>query len=129
VIVKPETVIAWHRKGFRLFWAWKVRRGQPGRPSVPKDVRELISKMIRENPFWGAPGIHGETLTPGLEIGETSVTTRFVRRQPAGSQNTGRHGPAPTATCFFSGSQFLVSTRSRTRHTVRDEPTLGPQSG
>src|SRR5216684_5615530 len=44
VIVKPETVIGWHRKAFRLFWTWKVRRGQPGRPSVPKDVRELIRK-------------------------------------------------------------------------------------
>jgi hypothetical protein len=49
VIVKPETVIAWHRKGFRLFWNWKVRHGQPGRPSVPKDVRELIRKLSREN--------------------------------------------------------------------------------
>jgi len=47
VIVTPETVIAWHRKGFRLFWTWKVRRGQPGRPSVPKDVRELIRKTWR----------------------------------------------------------------------------------
>jgi len=55
VIVKPETGIAWHRQAFRLFWTWKVRRGQPGRPSVPKDVRELIRKMSRENPLWGAP--------------------------------------------------------------------------
>src|SRR6267154_4812476 len=45
VIVKPETVIAWHRKGFRLFWTWRVRHGQPGRPPVPNDVRELIRKM------------------------------------------------------------------------------------
>jgi putative transposase len=62
VIVKPETVIAWHRKGFRLFWTWKVRRGQFGRPPVPKDVRELIRKMCRDNPLWGAPRIHGELL-------------------------------------------------------------------
>jgi len=55
VIVKPETVMAWHRKGFRLFWTWKVRRGQPGRPPVSKDIRELIRKMSRENPLWGAP--------------------------------------------------------------------------
>jgi putative transposase len=48
VIVKPETVIAWHREGFRLFWTWKVPRGQPGRPPVSKDVRELIRKMSRE---------------------------------------------------------------------------------
>lgn len=56
-IVKPETVIGWHRKGFRLFWTWKVRGGQLGRPPVPKDVRELIRKMCRKNPLWGAPRI------------------------------------------------------------------------
>src|SRR5258708_18188837 len=60
VIVKPQTVIAWHREGFQLFWTWRVRRGQPGRPPVPKDVRELIRKMSRDNPLWGAPRIHGE---------------------------------------------------------------------
>ena len=49
IVVKPETVIAWHRKGFRLFWTWKVRHGQTGRPSVPKDVRELIRLMSRAN--------------------------------------------------------------------------------
>lgn len=54
VIVKPDTVIAWHRKGFRLFWTWKVRRGKTGRPSVPKDVRDLIRKMSGQNPLWGA---------------------------------------------------------------------------
>jgi len=53
IVVKPETVIAWHRKGFRLFWTWKVRRGQPGRPSVPKNVRDLIRLMSRANPTWG----------------------------------------------------------------------------
>ena len=62
VIVKPDTVIAWHRKGFRLFWTWKVRRGQPGRPGVAKDVRELIRKLSSENALWGAPRIHGELL-------------------------------------------------------------------
>src|SRR5260221_10719082 len=50
VIVRPETVIGWHRKGFQLFWTWRVRHGQPVRPAVPKHVRELIRKMSRENP-------------------------------------------------------------------------------
>src|SRR6516164_2753907 len=53
VIVKPETVIAWHRKGFRVFWTWKVRRGQPGRPPVCQETRELMRQMSRENPLWG----------------------------------------------------------------------------
>ena len=54
VIVKPETVIGWHRKGFRLFWTWKVRHGQPGRSPVSKEIRQLIRKISRENPLWGA---------------------------------------------------------------------------
>jgi len=54
-IVKPETVVAWHRKGFRLFWTWKVRHGEPGRHVVAREVRDLIHTMCRENPTWGAP--------------------------------------------------------------------------
>src|ERR1700682_1909334 len=60
VVVKPETVIAWQRKGFRLFWTWKVRHGQPGRPVISREVRDLIRKMCRENSSSGAPRIHGE---------------------------------------------------------------------
>src|SRR5258708_5302500 len=59
VIVTPETVIAWHRKGFRLFWTWKTRHGKRGRPKVSKEVRELIRIMSLENPIWGAPRIPG----------------------------------------------------------------------
>src|SRR5437660_502083 len=54
-IVKPETVVAWHRAAFRLFWTWKVRCGKPGRPVISSEVRDLIRKMCRENPGWGAP--------------------------------------------------------------------------
>ena len=86
IVVKPETVIAWHRKGFRLFWTWKVRHGQPGRPSVPKDVRDLIRLMSRANPTWGAPRIHGELLKLGLNIGETSVSKYMVRYRKPPSQ-------------------------------------------
>ena len=71
IIVKPNSVIAWHRKSFRLFW--KVRRGRPGRPGVPKNVRERIRRLSRENPLWGAPRIHGERLQFGIDVGETSV--------------------------------------------------------
>ena len=87
VIVKPETVIAWHRKGFRLFWTWKVRHGQPGRPGVPKDVRELIRRMSRENPLWGAPRIHGELLKLGIDIGETSSGHVLVTQAEAAVPN------------------------------------------
>ena len=86
IIVKPETVIGWHRKGFRLFWTWKVRRGQPGRPSVSPVVRELIRNMSRQNPLWGAPRIHGELLKLGIDIGETSVGKYMARRRKPPSQ-------------------------------------------
>jgi putative transposase len=86
VIVKPETVIGWHRKGFLLFWTWKVRHGQPGRPPVSKEIRQLIRKMSRENPLWGAPRIHGELLKLGIDIGETSVGKYLVRRRNPPSQ-------------------------------------------
>ncbi len=86
VIVKPETVIAWHRKAFCLFWTWKIRRGKPGRPAVPRDVRDLIRRMSKENPGWGAPRIHGELLKLGINIGETSVSKYLVRSRKPPSQ-------------------------------------------
>ena len=82
-VVKAETVMAWHSKGFRLFCTWKIRHGQAGRPAVSREVRDLIRKMSRENPLWGAPHIHGELLKLGIEISETSVAKYMVRhRQP-----------------------------------------------
>jgi len=85
-IIKASTVVGWHRKGFRLFWTGKIRRGKPGRPVVPKDVRELIRTMSRDNPLWGAPRIYGELLKLGIEIGETSVSKYMVRRRSPPSQ-------------------------------------------
>ena len=86
VIMKPATVIGWHRKGFRLFWTWKIRRGKPGRPAVPADVRSLIRAMSRDNPLWGAPRIHGELLKLGIAIGETSVSKYMVHHGKPPSQ-------------------------------------------
>lgn len=62
IIVKPETVIGWHRRGFQWYWTWKVRHGRPGRPKVSKETRELIRTMSRENVIWGAPRIRSELL-------------------------------------------------------------------
>jgi len=86
MIVKPETVVTWHRKGFRLFWRWKIRGGKPGRPRVPKEVRDLIRMMSRNNPRWGAPRIHGELLKLGIEVTEPTVAKYMVRRQKPPSQ-------------------------------------------
>ena len=85
-IVKPETVVAWHRAGFRLFWTWKVRCGLPGRHLISREVRDLIRKMCQENPGWGAPSIHGELLRLGLDIGESSVSKYMVRSSRPPSQ-------------------------------------------
>ena len=72
LLVKPETVIAWHRKGFRLYWRWKSRRDD-GRPSIPPEVRKLIRQMSLANPRWGAPRIHGELLKIGIEVSQATV--------------------------------------------------------
>jgi putative transposase len=85
VIVKPETVIAWHRQGFRLFWTWKSRR-RNGRPAVTADVRSLIRTMSNENPLWGAPRIHGELLKLGLDVSQATVATYMVRPTTPPSQ-------------------------------------------
>ena len=60
-IVKPATVIEWHRRGFRWYWTWKIRDGQPGRPCVPEETRELIRTLSRDNVGWGAPRIHSDS--------------------------------------------------------------------
>src|SRR6266404_3874392 len=70
VVVKPETVIAWHRKGFRRYWRWKSRAGKCGRPCVSRETRELIRQMSKANPLWGAPRIHGELLKLGIEVSQ-----------------------------------------------------------
>jgi putative transposase len=85
VIVKPETVLAWHRRGFRLLWTWKSRHG-PGRPSVPPEVRALIQTMADANPLWGAPRIHGELSKLGIIISQATVAKYMPRRRRPPSQ-------------------------------------------
>jgi len=110
-IVQPETVIAWHRAGFRLFWTWKVRHGQPGRPVISREVRDLIRQMCRENPSWGAPRIHGELLKLGIDIGESSVRKYMVR---------GHKPPSQTWRTFLENhAQQLVSIDFFTVPTLR----------
>ena len=84
-IVEPETVIRWHRAGFRLFWRWKSRcRG--GRPKTPLEIRQLIRDMSLANPLWGAPRIHGELLKLGIDVGQTSVAKYMAKRRRPPSQ-------------------------------------------
>jgi len=73
LVVKPGTVVRWHRVAFRRFWAWRSRR-PPGRPPTDGDVRCLVRRMADANPLWGAPRIHGELLKLGIDIGERTVS-------------------------------------------------------
>ena len=85
LIVKPETVIAWHRKGFRLYWRWRSR-GCKGRPTVCPEVRNLIRQMSLANPRWGAPRIHGELLKLGIQVSQATVAKYMVRHRKPPSQ-------------------------------------------
>ena len=78
VIVKPETVIAWHRAGFRLFWRLRSRSKSMGRPKIDTELRALIRRLLNENSSWGAPRIHGELLKLDFDVSERTVS-RYLR--------------------------------------------------
>src|ERR1700676_2332520 len=86
IIVKPETVIAWHRRGFQLYWRWKSRHRE-GRPSMSSEVRDLIRRMSLANPRWGAPRIHGELLKLGIQVSQATGAKYKVRHRSRPSQN------------------------------------------
>ena len=104
MIVKAETVIAWHRKGFRLFWTWRIRRGKQGRPRVPREIRDLIRMLSHNNPRWGAPRIHGELRKLGIEITEPTVAKYMVRH---------RKPPSQTWRTFLENLNVLTASRAR----------------
>jgi putative transposase len=79
IIVKPDTVVCWHRTGFRLYWRWRSHAGFGGRPKITAEIRALIRRMAEENPDWGAPKIHGELLKLGFKVSERTVA-RYLRR-------------------------------------------------
>ncbi len=81
VIVQPETVIAWRRRRFREYWAKLSGSGQPGRPAVPREVRDLIRKMSAANPLWGAPRIVGELGKIGIDLRKSTVAKYMIRRR------------------------------------------------
>jgi len=85
-VVRPETVLRWHRAGFRAFWRWKSRK-RTGRPKIDHRLRELIRRMSRENPLWGASRIHGELLVLGFEVAQSTVSKYMVRGRKPPSQS------------------------------------------
>ena len=85
IVVKPETIIRWHRRGFRAYWRWKSSR-VGGRPKIDREIRDLIRRMSKENPLWGAPRIHGELLMLGIEVAQSTVARYMTKRQGPPSQ-------------------------------------------
>src|SRR5438445_8608579 len=85
MIIRPETLVRWHRAGFRCYWRWKSRPAG-GRPQIETELRALIRRMSVENPLWGAPRIHGELLKLGFEVAQSSVAKYMVKRRGPPSQ-------------------------------------------
>ena len=84
-IIRPETLVRWHRAGFRCYWRWRSR-ALGGRPQIDTELRALIRRMSMENPLWGAPRIHGELLKLGFEVAQSSVAKYIVKRRGPPSQ-------------------------------------------
>ena len=120
-ILRPETIIRWHRAGFRAWWRWKSRpRG--GRPRTPEKVCQLIREMSVANPLWGAPRIHGELLKLGIDVGQITVAKYMARRRRPPSQGwkTFLHNHADA---IASIHMFVVSATRRRR------PRCAPRDG
>ncbi len=97
VVVKPATVIQWHRQGFRLYWRWRSRSG---RPAINREVRDLIRQMCNANTLWGAPRIHGELLKLGIEVSQATVAKYMLRR---------RGRPSPTWRSFLRNEAIGIA--------------------
>jgi hypothetical protein len=85
-VVKPETVLRWHRAGFRAYWRWKSRK-RAGRPRIERGLRDLIRRISLENPLWGASRIHGELLMLGFEVAQSTVSKYMTRGRKPPSQS------------------------------------------
>src|SRR6476646_3517043 len=123
-IVRPETVIRWHRAGFRAYWPWKSRlRG--GRPKTPLEIRHLIRKMSLANPLWGAPRIHGELLKLGIDVGQTTVAKYMARgrRPPSQGWKTFLHNHADGI------ASIDLSLRPQRLHRIRPASSASPCLG
>ena len=90
MIVKPDTVIRWHKRAFKLYWRRKSQGGKRGRPPLPPDVKALVLRLADANPLWGAPKIHGELLKLGIVVSERTVSGLLRRHRPKPPSQTGR---------------------------------------
>jgi hypothetical protein len=138
-IVQPETIIRWHRTGFRLYWRWKSR-SRGGRPKVPLEIQRLIREMSLANRLWGAPRIHGELLKLGIEVAQSTVAKYMARRERGSSQTwktfLRNHTAGITATDFlivptigFRLLFVLVILRHQRRRLISLSVTAPQRSG
>lgn len=106
LIVQPDTVVRWHREGFRLFWRWKSRRGKVGRPKIKAEIRKLIRRMSRENPLWGTPRIQSELALLGHVVAKSTIDEYRVhpRKPPSQTWRTflDNHGKDLVAVDLFT---------------------------
>ena len=107
VLVKPATVVQWHRKGFRLYWRWRSRH--LGRPKMSAEIRDLIRQMSLANPLWGAPRIHGELLKLGIEVSQATVG-RYLPWRPKVPSPTWRSFLHNHLTDIAAIDMFVVAT-------------------
>src|SRR4030081_2514740 len=107
VLVRPATVVQWHRKGFRVYWRWRSRG--PGRPKMSTEIRDLIRRMSLANPLWGAPRIHGELLKLGIEISQATVG-RYLPWRPKDPSPTWRSFLQNHLTDIAAIDMFVVAT-------------------
>ena len=87
IIVQPQTVLRWHRQGFRLYWRWKSRKQKLGHPCIDPAIRNLIRTMSHANPLWGAPRIHGELLKLDIHLSQATVSKYMIRNRKPHSQS------------------------------------------
>ena len=127
-IIRPETLVRWHRAGFRCYWRWKSR-SQGGRPQIDTELHVLIRRMSVENPLWGAPRIHGELLKLGFEVAQSSVAKYMVKRRGRQARDGGpsfitTRQTLPPWTVRYSNHRFRPTSCLRCRLARPQRPHL-----
>jgi transposase InsO family protein len=125
-VVKPETILRWHRSGFNAFWHWKSRH-RAGRPKIDRGLRDLIRRMSKENPLWGASRIHGELLMLGFEVAQSTVS-KYMLRPPKPPSQTWKtflqnHAEAIGTTATVAGHGPAPETQTRDQRSASERRT------
>jgi hypothetical protein len=123
-IIRPETLIRWHRSGFRCYWRWNSRSLE-GRPQIEAELRTLIRRMSMDTPLWGAPRIHGELLKLGFEVAQSSAAKYMVKRRGPPDQGWRRVAPVGIEVRRASYARYYNDIRTH-RSLDKDAPVSRP---